>query len=344
MPKQLLRFAIVLPAIACTDPQTRIVGEFRWSRDTVTAAPQTLHSISASDDSTPEIIGYPLHVRADDSLIFVADRSTDRVAVLDGRGRIIRWIGAKGRGPGEILGIAHLAVRQNTLLVAEALNGRVSQFTPDGVFIRTYLSPFAAGAIDATRASVFAAARSPSHYAMRLEQASEPRPVFRRAGLARHEVRERWSSLPGHDLVAADSATLWILDQGSAALCAFHPRRATPSCRQLPGDLVERLRRYRDERVAAFERAAPVRIQAAPLAKDMVLVGTHIALLLPLPDLPVVIIDIADGEVTPVIHIGDSLPAWAQRATSFAWDDGSFILVSDEGIGRLQVPRLRTLY
>ena len=330
-------FTIVITAAGCSAPSD-ILEESRWSRDTVNASFDLVLDLTTGTDATPDI-GRPIHVRSTDSLMFIADRGNDRVAVIDARGHIQRWIGAQGRGPGEILGIAHLAIRSGELFVAEALNGRVSQFTLEGSFIRAYLSPFAAGAIGATNSAVFAAARSQTHYAMRLENSAEPRRMFRRTRLQRQNLNERWRMLPGHDLIAADSSQLWILDQGTALLCAYVPPRQTGTCRALPHTLVERLGRYRDERVAAFEASTPVAVQAAPIAKDMLLVGGYVALLLPLPDLPVVLIDVADGAVTPLIHSSDPIPLWARGATSFAWDGRSFVLVSDDGIGRLHISR-----
>ena len=88
-----------------------MLEESRWSRDTVSTRFELVLDLAAGADAPPDI-GRPLHVRSADSLVFVADRANDRVAVIDGNGRIQRWIGTRGGGPGEILGIAHLAVRR----------------------------------------------------------------------------------------------------------------------------------------------------------------------------------------------------------------------------------------
>jgi hypothetical protein len=333
-------FALTL--CACSAEAGHVAERLHWSRDTIDATLELLHDLTVPADSTHDL-AYPLHARAARGVVFVADRATDRVAVLDTLGNVIRWIGSRGRGPGEILGIAHLATRRGHLLVAEALNGRVSEFTTGGRFVRTYSSPFAAGALAATHSVVVTAARSHTHYAARLQVAADQKPVLPRPRLPASLANVRWSRVPGHDLIAADSASVWTLDQGTGALCRFeHPSRAG-SCRQLPETLLQRLRQYRDDRVATFERSTPLRVQAAPLVKDMVQFGTYLAMLLPLPDLPVVLVDIADGEVTPVSHRSDSLPAWVRRATSFAWDGRAFVLVSDDGIGRLRIARRPTL-
>jgi hypothetical protein len=145
--------------------------------------------------------------------------------------------------------------------------------------------------------------------------------------------------LPGHDLIAADSTQLWVFDQGTATVCRFSYPRLKRTCRLLPGSLDQRLRQYRDDRVTTLERAARIRVQAAPLVKDLVQVGPLIALLLPLPELPVALVDFTDGTVTPAFYTLDSLPNWARRATSFAWDGRRFVLLSDEGLGHIRVSK-----
>jgi hypothetical protein len=101
--------------------------------------------------------------------------------------------------------------------------------------------------------------------------------------------------------------------------------------------MLERLRRYRQDRVDGLERSIGMRVEVAPLAKDLLLAGRYLALLLPLPDIPVLLIDPADGTLTPVMTLGGSLPEWARSARSFAWNGRSFLLVGDDGLGRFDL-------
>ena len=311
---------------------------FAWSRDTLIATPQLLQDFT--DTTRREFIHRAFQIRATSGHLFVSDVGADRIAVLDSFANITRWIGARGRGPGELRGASHLAVRGDRLFVAEALNGRVSEFSHDGRFVETYPAPFAAGALAATHATIFVAAQSVSNFGAALGRGSEPEPALRRARKLR-ERDERWAGLPGHDLIAADSVGVWVFDQGTGDVCFYADERARPLCRALPASLHARLHDYRDERVARFEAGTGQYVRAAPLAKDMLRVGAWLALLLPLPEMPIVLVDVNDGSLTPGIIVHDTLPSWARSAASFAFDGRRFIVVGDDGIGRLNLTAKR---
>lgn len=329
-----MRIAHLLLLAAACAPNGRAVDELTWSTDTLNATGVLHLDLSAQHDSTTAI-DHPLYARAGSTIRFVTDRGTDRVAILDETGTIQRWIGSRGRGPGELFGVAHIAIRDTTVLVAEALNGRVSEFGMNGQFIHAYASPFAAGSLAATRTAVVAAARSPTHYGNQLRRRGPPVPALRRPRIATQESQRRWIDARGHDLIAGDSTAFWTLDQVTGALCRYDAPDDSGSCRLLPTALRNRLMRYREERVAALERSAGLSVQAAPLVKDMVSFDGTLALLLPLPELPIAMIAVDAGRVTPVTYAGDALPTWVRSATSFAWDGSRFIVVSDQGIGQL---------
>jgi hypothetical protein len=306
---------------------------YEWSRDTLVALPELL-----GDPATPvtrgEVIGRPRFVRATSEHIFVSDVSVDRVAVLDPLARFERWIGVRGGGPGELYGVGHLEVRGRTLFVAEALNGRVSEFAFDGAFIRSLRSRYAAGSIGATSQAVLAISRSDSHYAAQIDMSDDPPRALRRPPA---RSPNRWTVLTGHDLLAADSAHWWVFDQGTGDVCEFDSPRATARCRAFPAALLARLSDYRNRRVAMLEESIHQRVRAAPLVKDMVCAGPSLVFLLPLPDLPLVVLDVSDGSLTPVMLRSRVMPAWLRAATSLAWDGRSFVTVGDEGIGRLSL-------
>lgn len=320
--------------LACSRPSPSI-GELPWGADTAWGELELSHDLMLAHDTAASLLR-PFQVRHSNGLTFVTDRGNDRVAVIDAHDRVVRWIGSRGRGPGELLGVAHLAIDGDALLVAEALNGRVSEFSLDGEYRRSYFAPFAAGAVAVASNSAVIAARSSTHYAASLTTSETPEFVLRRAASS---DTGRWRILAGHDLISSDSSQFWVFDQGSGMLCAFPALTQRGTCRSLPASLLERLRAYRDSRVALLERATRQEVRAAPLAKDLQLAGTALAILLPLPDMPAVLIELADGAVTPVLYVHDTLPTWARRATSLAWTGNAFVLVSDEGIGKMRLTR-----
>lgn len=331
--------ALALASSACTPSASdELDGPMTWSADTLVMRPALLRAPADSVDRG-ELIGQPIAVRVAGGHTFIADRTVDRIAVVDSFARVQHWIGTRGRGPGELFGVSHLEVRDDRLLVAEALNGRVSAFSFDGRFVRAFASPFAAGALGASTHAMVAIARSSTHYAAQLDSVGEPVAALPRPRLSRHDASDRWRLLLGHDLVAADSSRLWVLDQMDGRICSYARPDAPPHCRALPASLRRRLREYRDQRVARLEEAIHQHVRAAPLVKDMVRFGCWLALLLPLPDLPVVLVDVTDGTVTPVLPRSAEAPGWTRTATAFAWDGQGFLLVGDEGIGRLYLER-----
>jgi hypothetical protein len=284
------------------------------------------------------MVGRPLHIRFASGRFYVSDAAADRVAVFDSAWNRVGSIGTRGRGPGELLGVGRLVLRDSSLFVAEALNGRVSEFALDGRFVRTYPSPFAAGAIAASGATAYSAARSASHYAVRLAASTEPSPVLRRRPRGAAGARERWRAVPGHDLIVTDSTGTWVFDQGAGELCRFSGEGDQPFCRGLPPDVRERLAAYRDDRVARIEAHIERRVEAAPLAKDMIRAGCWLAVLLPLPEMPLLLIDANDGTLTRV-RLNETAPDWLHGATSFTSDGDSFVLIGPLGIGRLYLGR-----
>ncbi|HYV97380.1 MAG TPA: hypothetical protein VE967_08015 [Gemmatimonadaceae bacterium] len=306
-----------------------------WSGDTIDAHARLLRD--AADSTHGEMVLKPVSARSDAGVLLISDLGSDRVAVLDSNANVMRWIGAHGRGPGELYGAAHIAADSAHVFVAEALGGRVSEFTIAGRFVRAFSSPFGAGAIVAEGGDTYVAARSYSHYADRLRADAEPSPALRRAIVRGHGPGQRWRAMPGHDLLASADAAIWTFDQATLELCTFASAAAHPRCLALPRDLERRIDRYRDTRVAAVEKATRLEVKAAPVAKDMIGVGHRLALLLPLPDLPVVVVDPADGSLTPVVFRGASAALWVRSARTFAWTQGAFVLAGDDGIGRLEL-------
>lgn len=311
-------------------PAQPVLHELRWSNDTIRTTPELLELVR---DSSQTLIVRAASIRANRNATVIADVGDTRIVVLDSAQRFTHRFGVKGRGPGEILGVSHIVLRSRSVLVAEAQNGRVSEFSLDGKFIRSFTAGFAAGSISANDDYVLTASRSNSHYAVLLTD-NPPVSALVRPSVLPGEVSDRWSQLPGHDLLVADSNRVWVFDQGRALLCGYATPHSRPRCQVLPANIRHRLESYRSARVRELERAIQMRVEAAPLAKDLIRAGRYLALLLPLADMPVVLIDPADATLTPIVIV-DS-PPWARSARSFAWDGSGFLLIGDEGMGRLR--------
>jgi hypothetical protein len=279
----------------------------------------------------------PVSIRANRYAIVIADVGDDRIRLLDSAGNVTRSFGTRGRGPGELLGVSQIVLRDSNVLIGEALNGRVSEFTLTGIFTRSHAAGFAAGAVAANAQQIFTAARSNDFYATLIGANASPISALRRPQFPASGAHDRWSLLPGHDLIVSDSNQTWVFDQGRGILCAFHAPDAQPNCLSFPAPMLERLRRYRQDRVDRLEQSIRMRVEVAPLAKDLLITGRFLALLVPLSDIPVLLIDPADGTLTPVMTVGGPLPEWAQSARSFAWDGRGFLLIGDDGLGRFDL-------
>jgi DNA-binding beta-propeller fold protein YncE len=65
-------------------------------------------------------------------LVFVADTHAHDVKVFDDDGALVRTIGRRGEGPGELNYPTHLAIAGGELLVTDSMNSRIQAFAPDG--------------------------------------------------------------------------------------------------------------------------------------------------------------------------------------------------------------------
>jgi hypothetical protein len=75
--------------------------------------------------------------------VAVLDAKSSNVKLFGADGRLIRTIGRKGKGPGELLGPRWLLLgRGDTINVVDMLNARVQPFTPDGIAHTALATPF----------------------------------------------------------------------------------------------------------------------------------------------------------------------------------------------------------
>lgn len=311
----------------------RDVPQISWSGDTVVATAALLRGPSDTTFGS-EPLNRPLSIRAWKDLYYVADPGDDEIVLLDRKARTVGRIGTRGRGPGELLGLSHIALDGDRLFAGEAYNGRISEFTLDGVYVRSWPASFAAGALSVNDTSILTSARSADFYVSAI--GNEPRPRLRRFSTS-SAAAVRWKKMLGHDLIARDKDHVWIFDQANGLLCVFRLNDERPRCSRLPSALFSRLAAYRDVRVTSLEKAIHMRVEAAPLVKDMAYANGRLALLLPLPELAVVIVNVDDGTLTPVVTDGSQLPDWIRTARSLDWDQSGFIVVGEDGVARLEI-------
>jgi hypothetical protein len=72
--------------------------------------------------------------------IFVRDSGNKRIQVFDAAGEYLLTIGREGQGPGEFSELNTLAVRGDTIVAGDRLNGRFSLFSSDGSLVETVRS------------------------------------------------------------------------------------------------------------------------------------------------------------------------------------------------------------
>jgi hypothetical protein len=83
--------------------------------------------------------GVSATARLRDGAIVVADRGSSEIRVFDAKGRFLRKLGRKGRGPGDFEGLGHIwTVPGDSIGAWDATLGRFTVFAPDGKVARTW--------------------------------------------------------------------------------------------------------------------------------------------------------------------------------------------------------------
>ncbi len=83
-------------------------------------------------------LGQPFDITYSDGVFYIPDRSTHQVLCFDSTGHLLRRIGTKGPGPGELLQPVSVAVLGDTLAVLEAGGRRLSLLTVRGEFLASF--------------------------------------------------------------------------------------------------------------------------------------------------------------------------------------------------------------
>ncbi len=85
-----------------------------------------------------EIIGKIFDLLEHDNKFYLVDNQSHKIWVTDQKGQLLRTIGRKGQGPGDLNGPVSIALKGDTLLVLEKENSRISLFNNSGTFISQF--------------------------------------------------------------------------------------------------------------------------------------------------------------------------------------------------------------
>jgi hypothetical protein len=133
---QLVVRSTVWSLLVCGVPESA-ASQAEWR---ISATPSLSIGEGSGGPASP-VFGVSGLVRLSDGRIVVADRGP-RLLIFDATGRYIRTLGRKGGGPGEFSGISRIQLLPNdTVLVDDILNRRISYFTADNGFGRSTTIP-----------------------------------------------------------------------------------------------------------------------------------------------------------------------------------------------------------
>jgi DNA-binding beta-propeller fold protein YncE len=113
------------PATHASQPQSKVA--------TVTTAPSVRGASFFDPLSAPGRFWGPRSIAiGKDGLVYVTDTGNKRIQVFDANGTFVRTFGSGGTDPGRLNEPVGLAVDGDTILVADAWNGRIQRLDRDG--------------------------------------------------------------------------------------------------------------------------------------------------------------------------------------------------------------------
>jgi hypothetical protein len=290
LPRLAARLLLPLLALSCK-------GEERLDLPALTLAERVeVHGVATTGRAMPDLFAATALAGAG-SDVLIMDGGNNRVLRLDERLRLLGSFGAAGAGPGEFGYAPAMAVRGDTVAVADLTNGRIVLFdVRRGVEIRTR----PAAGVPRNLAwledgSFLMPAASADHYLVRVDPAGNVTPFgVRPAGLAPLHA--------GATAIAAGCGTaVHVLDDDHATVLRYSAGGGLMDAHLLPPPIRQSLLRRRDRTVRTFRRRG-YRVVGLPLVKQLAPLGCDGLLILFTHDSHFgVRIDYATGSAHPLV-------------------------------------------
>jgi hypothetical protein len=177
--------------------------------------------------------------------LVVLETANDRLVLFDKRQEPVAYIGRAGAGPGELRGAIDLAVWQDEYAVAEINNTRVSVFSADGQFLRSFAVPNGFTPIEyGPDGTIYVNAYDGRNYLLAADRNGTLRPFGERPwDLYPDQFLEAPASQAGGRffLAVTHSGIVYVYDHILGALVALDPAGRRIGVQRLPGRIVEGL-------------------------------------------------------------------------------------------------------
>ena len=216
---------------------------------------------------------HPTDLRVQGDTVIVVDNGSDRIVLFDPALQPLGDFGRSGFGPGELEAPLYVQVWNDQYVVGEGNSQRLSFFDRNGEFVRMLRLPGSLGFFDfGDDGTLYIASRDPEHYLTAISPDGNVRRFARRPdGIYGPEDRDEYG-LPrsaGWELVAVtDGGRIHVVDNHLGLLLRYDTAGDLQLMKELPPELLQPLRKERDEFVGAFVKRG-VRVLAAPLMKGL---------------------------------------------------------------------------
>jgi hypothetical protein len=260
-PRLAARLLLPLLALSCR-------GEPRYDLPALTLARGVeVHGAAGTAQPVPDLFAATALAAAGPDVL-IMDAGNNRVLRLDGGLRLLASFGAAGAGPGEFGYAPDMAVRGDTVAVADLTNGRIMLFdVRQGAEIRTRT----AAGVPRNLAwledgSFLMPAASADHYLVRVDPAGNVTPFGRRP--AGHAPLQTGATA----IVAGCGTAVHVLDDDHGTLMRYAADGELVDAHQLPVPMRRSLVQRRDQTVRTFQRRG-YRVVGLPLVKQLAPLG-----------------------------------------------------------------------
>jgi hypothetical protein len=321
-PRLAARLLLPLLALSCS-------GEPRHDLPVLTLGRGVeVHAATGTTQRVPDLYAATALAAAGPDVL-IMDGGNNRVLRLDGGLRLLASFGAAGAGPGEFGYAPDMAVRGDTVAVADLANGRIMLFDVRlGAEIRTR----AAAGVPRNLAwledgSFLMPAASADHYLVRVDTAGNVTPFGRRP--AGHAPLQTGATA----IVAGCGTAVHVLDDDHGTLLRYSAEGELVDAHQLPAAMRRALMQRRNQTVRTFQRRG-YRVVGLPLVKQLAPLGCDGLLILFTHDSHFgVRVDFATGSAHPMLLPQDEKSSRPLReATAILPRPSDLIVLSNDEV------------